>query len=103
MRIDAYIEKLLFEYNCVVVPGFGAFLAHSTSAKIDASTSTLIPPSKTLSFNAQLSKNDGLLVSHISKEKNLRYEDMLQEVENIAKDCAQQGFHQNPKDGFQRS
>ncbi|WP_318343216.1 HU domain-containing protein [Flagellimonas baculiformis] len=85
MRIDAYIEKLLFEYNCVVVPGFGAFLAHSTSAKIDASTSTLIPPSKTLSFNAQLSKNDGLLVSYIAKEKKLGYEEMLGEVEEVAK------------------
>ncbi|MCR9226443.1 MAG: SPOR domain-containing protein [Flavobacteriaceae bacterium] len=84
MRIDSYIEKLLFDYNCVVVPGFGAFLAHGKSAEIDLATNTLVPPSKTISFNAQLSKNDGLLVSHISKEKNLGYEDMLQEVENIA-------------------
>ena len=28
MRIDSYIESLLYNYNCVVVPGFGAFLAH---------------------------------------------------------------------------
>lgn len=84
MRIDSYIEKLLFDYNCVVVPGFGAFLAHGKSAEIDLATNTLVPPSKIISFNAQLSKNDGLLVSHISKEKNLGYEDMLQEVENIA-------------------
>src|SRR6056297_3358327 len=86
MRIDSYIEKLLFDYNCVVVPGFGAFLAHGKSAEIDIATNTLLPPSKAISFNAQLSKNDGLLVSHISKEKNLGYEDMLQEVENIAQD-----------------
>ncbi len=84
MRIDAYIEKLLFDYNCVVVPGFGAFLAHSKSAEIDAASKTLLPPSKTISFNAQLSKNDGLLVSHIAKDKNLGYEEMLQEVEEVA-------------------
>ncbi|WP_375325959.1 SPOR domain-containing protein [Flagellimonas sp. GZD32] len=84
MRIDAYIEKLLFDYNCVVVPGFGAFLAHSKSAEIDAAFKTLLPPSKTISFNAQLSKNDGLLVSHIAKDKNLGYEEMLQEVEEVA-------------------
>jgi len=96
MRIDAYIEKLLFEYNCVVVPGFGAFLAQRTPAKIDAATNTLIPPSKTVSFNAQLSKNDGLLVSYIAKEKNLGYEEMLGEVEAAAKDWTkklQQGEH----------
>src|SRR5690606_14411060 len=96
MRIDAYIEKLLFEYNCVVVPGFGAFLAQRTPAKIDAATNTLIPPSKTVSFNAQLSKNDGLLVSYIAKEKNLGYEEMLGEVEAAAKEWTkklQQGEH----------
>ncbi len=86
MRIDSYIEKLLFEYNCVVVPGFGAFLAHGKSAEIDTATNTLIPPSKSISFNAQLSKNDGLLVSHIAKEKKLGYEELLQEVENVAEE-----------------
>lgn len=84
MRIDSYIEKLLFDYNCVVVPGFGAFLAHGKSAGIDATTNTLVPPSKTISFNAQLSKNDGLLVSHIAKEKKLGYEELLQEVEAVS-------------------
>ncbi len=90
MRIDSYIEKLLFEYNCVVVPGFGAFLAHTTSAVIDAAKNTFVPPSKIISFNAQLSKNDGLLVSHIAKEKKLGYEEMLQEVEAVAKMWKQQ-------------
>lgn len=84
MRIDSYIEKLLFDYNCVVVPGFGAFLAHGKSAGIDATTNTLVPPSKTISFNAQLSKNDGLLVSYIAKEKTLGYEELLQEVEAVS-------------------
>lgn len=86
MRIDPYIEKLLFEYNCVVVPGFGAFLAQGTGARIDAATHALLPPSKTVSFNAQLKRNDGLLVSQIAKEKKLGYEDVLQEVENVARD-----------------
>ena len=89
MRIDSYIEKLLFEYNCVVVPGFGAFLAHGKSAEIDTTSKTLIPPSKVISFNAQLSKNDGLLVSHIAKEKKLGYEELLQEVEDVANDWTQ--------------
>ncbi|WP_422861856.1 SPOR domain-containing protein [Flagellimonas sp. W118] len=84
MRMESYIEKLLFDYNCVVVPGFGAFLAHGKSAELDSVTNTLIPPTKTVSFNAQLSKNDGLLVSHIAKEKHLGYEELLEEVENVA-------------------
>lgn len=80
MRVDTYIKELLYRYNCVVMPEFGAFLAHSASAKIDSDSNTLYPPTKIISFNQQLSKNDGLLVSHISKAKKLSYEDMLEEV-----------------------
>lgn len=86
MRVEHYIEELLYRYNCVVMPEFGGFLAQSTSAKIDATTKTIYPPSKTISFNEQLSKNDGLLVSHIAKNKNLPYEEILEEVLLISRD-----------------
>lgn len=96
MRIDPYIEKLLFEYNCVVVPGFGAFLAQRTPAQIDSVTNTFLPPTKVVSFNAQLHRNDGLLVSQISKERKLGYEEVLQEVEGVSREWNQrlgQGEH----------
>jgi len=89
MRIDPYIEKLLFEYNCVVVPGFGAFLAQRTPARIDSATNTILPPAKVVSFNAQLNKNDGLLVSQIAKERKLGYEEVLQEVEAVSREWIQ--------------
>lgn len=80
MRTEHYIEELLYRYNCVVVPEFGAFLTNTASARIDSVSNTLYPPTKIVSFNQQLSKNDGLLVSHISKAKNLSYEDLLEEI-----------------------
>lgn len=84
MQIDSHIEKLLYLHNCVVVPGFGAFLAHRTSAELNEQRNTFIPPTKKISFNSQLDKNDGLLVSHIAKEKNLGYDQLLSEVENVS-------------------
>lgn len=86
MRIDPYIAKLLFQYNCVVVPGFGAFLAETTGARIDAATQTIHPPAKAISFNAQLNRNDGLLVSEIAKDRKLGYEEVLGEVEGSVRD-----------------
>ncbi len=80
MRVEQYIEELLYRYNCVVMPGFGAFLAHTASARLDTTANTLYPPTKVISFNEQLSRNDGLLVSYISKAKQLSYEDLLEEV-----------------------
>ena len=86
MRIESYIEKLLYDYNCVVVPGFGAFLAHGKSAELDSVSNTLIPPSKTISFNAQLSKNDGLLVSlYRQGESILATKSLLEEVEKCCR------------------
>ncbi|WP_343486953.1 SPOR domain-containing protein [Allomuricauda sp. d1] len=86
MRAEDYIKDLLYRYNCVVMPEFGGFLAQSKSAQLDAATNTIYPPSKTISFNEQLAKNDGLLVSHIAKDKDLPYEEMLQEVLLISRD-----------------
>ncbi len=83
MRIERYISALLYDYNCVVVPGFGAFLSHTKSAEIDSSANRLNPPTKIISFNSQLSKNDGVLVTHIAQEKKLDYESLLEEVENV--------------------
>jgi len=51
MRTADYIEELLYRYNCVIVPGFGAFLTQLKSAEINKSTNTFLPPSKVISFN----------------------------------------------------
>ncbi|MGB5668085.1 MAG: hypothetical protein WBM53_14680, partial [Maribacter sp.] len=80
MVLEHYISDLLYRYNCVVVPGFGAFLSQLKSAKINQNTNSFYPPSKTLSFNEQLTSNDGLLVAHIAEVEMTSYEEMLQIV-----------------------
>lgn len=84
MRVEYFIGELLYRYNCVIVPEFGAFLANTISARIDDKQNTLYPPTKSLSFNSQLTKNDGLLVSHIANSKSLPYEELLDEVIEVS-------------------
>ena len=67
MQLSQYISNLLYRYDCVVVPEFGAFLAHKIPAKIQENKNSFYPPSKRLSFNAQLQINDGVLANHISE------------------------------------
>lgn len=78
--MERYIEELLYRYNCVVVPEFGAFLTQMKSAVIHGSTNAFHPPTKIISFNQQLSSNDGLLVSYMADAEKTTYEDMLQKV-----------------------
>lgn len=84
MGTEHYIQELLYRYNCVVVPEFGAFLTQIKSAFIQKSTNTFYPPTKEISFNEQLSSNDGLLVSYMASAESISYEDMLRQVLDTA-------------------
>jgi len=83
MVLEHYISDLLYRYNCVVVPGFGAFLSSYKSAVLNEQSNSFYPPSKLLSFNKQLSSNDGLLVTYMAEVEQCSYEEMLQKVMNI--------------------
>ena len=80
MQISQYISELLFRYDCVVVPGFGAFLSERVSAKIDKSSGEFFPPCKHISFNTQLKSNDGLLANHISSVEEITYENAISKI-----------------------
>ncbi len=86
MAIENYIEELLYRYNCVVVPEFGAFLTQTKSAVIDNNSHVFHPPSKVISFNEQLSSNDGLLVSYMAGAEGRTYEEMLSSTLETAKE-----------------
>jgi nucleoid DNA-binding protein len=73
MQLETYISDLLYRYDCVTVPGFGAFLTNRVSAKVHESTHTFYPPTKVLSFNEQLQNNDGLLANYLAEVEKIPY------------------------------
>ena len=81
MQISKYISDLLFRYDCVVVPNFGAFLAQKVSAEIHPHTDAFYPPKKRLSFNVQLQSNDGVLANHIAVSERISYENALAKID----------------------
>ncbi|OYQ47158.1 sporulation protein [Flavobacterium cyanobacteriorum] len=74
MKIEKYISALLYRYQCVTLPGFGAFLTEIQPAQINADTSTFYPPKKLISFNANVKNNDGLLANHIALQEKISYD-----------------------------
>lgn len=74
MNIESYISQLLYRYQCVTVPGFGAFLTEIQSAQLIESSHSFFPPKKVISFNAYLKNNDGLLANHIAQAEKTSYE-----------------------------
>ncbi|APS38234.1 MULTISPECIES: SPOR domain-containing protein [Salegentibacter] len=80
MKIANYIQDLLYRYECVILPGFGAFLSQKEPAYIDKKSEVLHPPKKVVSFNSQLKKNDGLLANYIAATQNVSYSTAVNKI-----------------------
>jgi nucleoid DNA-binding protein len=83
MQLSTYIKDLLYRYECVIIPGFGAFLANFTTAKIDSELDRFHPPGKSISFNRQLQTNDGLLANYAASVEGTTYEKALEKIRNF--------------------
>ncbi|WP_111308783.1 SPOR domain-containing protein [Confluentibacter sediminis] len=85
MQLETYISDLLYRYECVTVPEFGAFLTQRVTAFIDDSNNTFYAPKKVLSFNEQIQKNDGLLAHYIADVEKIPFEVAIQKIETRVK------------------
>lgn len=86
MAIENYIHDLLYRYECVILPGFGAFITQQHSAQIHPSTNQFFPPKKSVSFNRQLVKNDGLLANYIMETEKVTYKNAVEKLNSFVQD-----------------
>ncbi|NQX98447.1 MAG: SPOR domain-containing protein, partial [Flavobacteriales bacterium] len=82
MKLEQYISELLYQYDCVIVPGLGGFVANYKSATIQPIQNTFSPPSKSVSFNKNLSNNDGLLANHIAQNDGVSFDIATKKIED---------------------
>ncbi len=85
--IDKYISELLFEHDCVILPGFGGFLTNYSGARIHPIRHSFHPPSRTVVFNANLKTNDGLLTDYLSRTQKISYQEASLAVNKYAAKC----------------
>ena len=77
IKLENVIQDMLFKYECVVVPYFGGFVSHYQAAQILKDKNLIIPPSKSLTFNFLLKKNDGLLAQELVNGFDLSYKEAI--------------------------
>lgn len=70
MNLSKDIIELLKENDCVIIPGFGGFVANYFSGGVDFKTQEFFPPSRRIAFNQNLKNNDGLLINYLSLKHN---------------------------------
>lgn len=86
LEVSKYIKDLLFVHDCVILPGFGGFVANYESAKIDHAQNMIFPPTKAIRFNRNLDKNDGLLIHRLSEEENMSYSEAEKTIQFFTED-----------------
>lgn len=73
MEVTKYISQLLHHHECVILPDFGGFVTNCHSARIDFHNNSFYPPRKDITFNRQLTQNDGLLINYLSQVEGIEY------------------------------
>ena len=78
--INQHISQLLYRHECVVVPGFGAFLTRSYPAELNRSINMLRPAWRQVVFNGRIAENDGLLAKHVATAEGTTYKEALEAI-----------------------
>ena len=68
-----HIDHLLRDNDCVILPGFGGFIAQSVPAYYVKEEHSYYPPSRSISFNAAITMNDGVLAQSYMKSYGVDY------------------------------
>jgi hypothetical protein len=71
--VEHYLKELLFDFDCVTIPGLGGFIMQAYPARIDSGKSRIHPPARFPSFNGLLKHDDGLLISIIARARHISY------------------------------
>ncbi|WP_203256689.1 HU domain-containing protein [Hyunsoonleella ulvae] len=85
MQLETFISDLLYRYECVIVPDFGAFLTERQSATINEDTHSFYPPRKIIAFNEQIQNNDGLLARYIADVEKIPFEVAVKKIKKRVK------------------
>ena len=72
-NLARHIDLLLRTNDCVIIPGFGGFIAHTVPAYYASEEHLYYPPTRNISFNASITMNDGLLAQSYMKSYQVDY------------------------------
>jgi len=88
LEISRYIKDLLFIHDCVILPGLGGFVANYCAAEVNPLNNEILPPSKAIGFNRNLTQNDGLLINCLAEAEKMTYSEAERAIEFYIEDIS---------------
>lgn len=96
--ILADISRYYLSNDCVIVPGFGGFMAHYVDARKDERDGSFLPPMRSIGFNPKVTLNDSLLAQSYVEAYDISYPEatkrLEQEVEELKQRLAANGSYE---------
>ena len=83
LSIEQHISFLLFDHECVIVPGLGAFVTNTVDAAVDIRLGLISPARKEVVFNNLLSHNDGLLANRIATHERIGFAEANSKIQEF--------------------
>ena len=77
-NLAQYIESLLIQHECVIVPGLGGFVTYRDKASIR--NNRLYAPAQRVRFNHLLTYHDGLLAEAYMQDRHIGYTATLEAI-----------------------
>ncbi len=88
--VGDYLKKLLYQYDCLVVPELGAFLLHYRPASFTEATGLYLPPRQQLAFNEALRLDDGILINYIMLHESITRDGAMRHISQFVGAVKQQ-------------
>lgn len=85
-----FLEHLLYEHECVIIPQFGGFVVNAQDFQFNAKEGKIYPKRKCVAFNEKLKTDDRFLTTEWAKKQSITQKEASVEIAAISKDLKSQ-------------
>lgn len=89
-QLSLHLLYLVRHHDCVIVPGFGAFIIEAVPAMIDGRTMTVFAPMRKIFFNGELTDDDGLLIHSLSRRGGISHQEARRIIDHWVQSAREQ-------------
>ena len=85
-----FLEHLLYEHECVIIPQFGGFVVNAQDFQFNAKEGKIYPKRKCVAFNEKLKTDDRFLTTEWAKKQSITQKEASVEIAAISKELKSQ-------------
>lgn len=85
-----FLEHLLYEHECVIIPQFGGFVVNAQDFQFNAKEGKIYPKRKCVAFNEKLKTDDRFLTTEWAKKQSISQKEASVEIATISKELKSQ-------------